>query len=310
MNRRAWLLMGLLAALWGASYLFIKVDLDNGLDPVFIVWARVALGALVLVPIAIRWGALQALRGHGGAIAFMALVQVVVPFLLITFGERRIPSALAGILVASAPIFTALLAVRYDEDERPRGIAAAGVALGILGVVLLFGVDLSGDAEALLGGLMVVLASAGYAIGGLFLKRNLRSVPPVAVAASTLVVSALVLAIPAMFVLPSEMPSADAVGSLLALGAGGTGIAFLIFYTLISEIGPSRALLVTYMAPGFAVVYGASLLGERVTVAAVLGLILILGGSWMAAQKSWPRDPATNEPDVAAAQADVASHRA
>ncbi len=283
--------MGLLAALWGASYLFIKVALDDGLDPVFIVFARVALGALVLVPIAIRWGALRALRGNGGAIVFMALVQVVVPFLLITFGERHIPSALAGILVASAPIFTALLAVRYDEDERPRGVAAAGVVLGILGVVLLFGVDLRGDAEALAGGLMVVLASAGYAIGGLYLKRRLRGVPPVGVAASTLVVSALVLAIPALFVLPSQMPSAEATGSLLVLGAGGTGIAFLIFYTLISEIGPSRASLVTYLAPGFAVIYGVWLLHEPLTAGALLGLGVILAGSWIAAEGRLPGRP-------------------
>lgn len=288
MTRRSWVLMGLLAALWGASYLFIKVALNEGVAPVFVVFARVALGALVLVPIAIRRGAFGPLRGHGDAIVFMALVQVVVPFLLITFGERHIASALAGILVASAPIFTALLAVRYDEDERPRGVAAAGVVLGILGVVLLFGIDLRGDAESLAGGLMVVLASVGYAIGGLYLKRRLRSVPPVGVAAWTLVVSALVLAIPALFVLPSQLPSVEATGSLLVLGAGGTGIAFLIFYTLISEIGPSRASLVTYLAPGFALIYGVWLLNEPLTAGALLGLAVILAGSWIAAEGRLP----------------------
>ena len=138
MTRRAWLLMGLLAALWGASYLFIKVALDDGMHPVFIVFARLALGAAVLVPIALRQHGLGMLRTHPGALAFMAIVQVVVPFLLITYGERHIASSLAGILVASAPIFTAVLAARYDADERPRGIAAAGVAMGIFGVVLLF----------------------------------------------------------------------------------------------------------------------------------------------------------------------------
>src|SRR5436190_16333765 len=107
MTRRSWLLMGLLAALWGASYLFIKVGLDDGLHPVFIVFARIALGAAALVPIAVRQGALGAMRGRWGAVAFMAIVQVVVPFLLITYGERYVASSLAGILVASAPIFTA-----------------------------------------------------------------------------------------------------------------------------------------------------------------------------------------------------------
>jgi drug/metabolite transporter (DMT)-like permease len=280
--------MGLLAALWGASYLFIKVGLDGGLQPVFIVWARIALGALVLVPIALRRGALKAVRGRGGAIVVMALVQVVVPFLLITYGERHIASGLAGILVSSAPIFTALLAARFDEDERPRGVAVAGLVLGILGVVLLFGLDLSGDAEALAGGLMVLLASLGYAIGGLFLKHRLRGIAPVAIAASTMVAGALVLTPVALFALPSSAPSARAVASLLALGAGGTGLAFLIFYTLIAGIGPSRATLVTYIAPGFAVVYGVWLLSEPLGAGALLGLALILLGSWVAAEGRWP----------------------
>ena len=288
MTRRAWLLMGLLAALWGASYLFIKVALDDGMHPVFIVFARLALGAAVLVPIALHQRALGVLRTHPGAIAFMAIVQVVVPFLLITYGERHIASSLAGILVASAPIFTAVLAARFDADERPRGVAAAGVGMGIFGVVLLFGVDLSGDAQALAGGLMVLLASLGYAVGAMFLKHRLRGVPPVGIAASTLVVGTILLAPAAPFALPEAIPSATAVGSLLLLGAGGTGIAFAIFYTLIAGIGPSRAALVAYIAPGFAVFYGVWLLSEPLTAGAVLGLVLILAGSWIAAEGRLP----------------------
>jgi drug/metabolite transporter (DMT)-like permease len=291
MSRRSWLLMGVLAALWGASYLFIKVALDDGLDPLFIVLARIALGALVLVPIAIRRDAFTTLRGSLGPIVFLAAVQVVVPFSLITFGERHIASSLAGILVSSAPIFTALLAARFDDEERPRGIAAAGFVLGILGVVLLFGLDLSGEAEALLGGLMVLLASLGYAIGGLFLKRRLRGVQPVGVAASTMVASTLMLLPAAPFTLPSAMPDLQTIGAMLALGAGGTGIAFLIFYTLIADIGPSRATLVTYIAPGFAVVYGISLLSEPLTAGGVFGLVLILAGSWIAVEGRLPGQP-------------------
>jgi drug/metabolite transporter (DMT)-like permease len=288
MNRRAWLLMALLAGLWGASYLFIKVALEDGLAPLFIVFARIALGAIVLVPLALRAGALQALRGLTGPIVFMAVVQVVVPFLLITYGERHIASSLAGILVSAAPIFTALIAVRYDDDERPHGVAIAGVVMGIVGVVLLFGVDLSGDAAALAGGLMVLLASVGYAIGSLYLKHRLRGVPAVGVAASTMVAGALVLAPATLFALPSHAPSLQAVGALLALGAGGTGIAFAIYYTLIAEIGPGRASLVAYIAPGFAVLYGVSLLSEPLTAGALLGLVLILAGSWIAAEGRLP----------------------
>jgi drug/metabolite transporter (DMT)-like permease len=288
MNRRAWLLMALLAGLWGASYLFIKVALDDGMPPVFIVFARIALGAAVLVPIAARAGVLQRMRGLYGPILFMAVVQVVVPFVLITYGERHIASSLTGILVSAAPIFTALIAVRYDDEERPHGIATAGVAWGIVGVVLLFGVDLSGDATAIAGGLMVLLASVGYAIGSLYLKHRLQGVPPVGIAASTMVAGTLVLVVPVLFALPSHAPSLEAIGSLLALGAGGTGVAFAIYFTLIAEIGPGRASLVAYIAPGFAVLYGVALLSEPLTAGALLGLALILAGSWVAAEGRLP----------------------
>jgi drug/metabolite transporter (DMT)-like permease len=288
MNRRAWLLMALLAGLWGASYLFIKVALEDGLPPLFIVFARIALGAVVLVPLALRSGALGALRGLTGPILFMAVVQVVVPFVLITYGERHIASSLTGILVSAAPIFTALIAVRYDDDERPHEIAIAGVVMGIVGVVLLFGVDLSGDATALAGGLMVLLASVGYAVGSLYLKHRLQGVPAVGIAASTMVAGAVVLAPVALFALPSHAPSFEAAGSLLVLGAGGTGIAFAIYYTLIADIGPGRASLVAYIAPGFAVLYGVSLLGEPLTAGAQLGLVLIPAGSWIAAEARLP----------------------
>jgi len=116
MNRRAWLLMALLAGLWGASYLFIKVALEDDVAPIFVVFARIALGAAVLVPLAWRSGALQGTRGWTGPIVFMALIQVVIPFLLITYGEQHIASSLTAILVSAAPIFTALIAVRYDDD--------------------------------------------------------------------------------------------------------------------------------------------------------------------------------------------------
>jgi len=283
-NRRAWLLMAILAALWGASYLFIKVALDDGVPPIFVVFSRVVLGAAVLVTLALATGALRAVSGRWGPIAFMSIVQVVVPFLLITYGERYIASSLAGILVAAVPIFTALIAVRVDQDERPRGIGAVGVVVGIVGVALLFGVDLSADTEALLGGLMILLAALGYAVGGLFLKHHLGDMPPLGLAASTMIVATLILLPVAVFELPSATPSLEATASLLVLGAGGTGIAFVIFYTLIATVGPSRASLVTYIAPGYAVLYGVWLLSEPLTAGSILGLILILAGSWLAAQ--------------------------
>ncbi len=291
MNRRAWLLMSLLAALWGASYLFIKVALDDGLHPIFIVFARLVLGALVLVPIALAARGLTQLRGLAGPILFLAVVQVTLPFLFITLGEQHISSALTGILVSAAPIFTALIAARFDDDERPHGVATAGVVMGIVGVVLLFGVDLSGDAQALAGGLMVLLATVGYAVGSLYLKHRLRGAAPVGIAASTILASALVTLPFALFTLPAQAPDLQTIGALVALGAGGTGHAFAIYFTLIVEIGPGRASLVAYIAPGFAVFYGVTLLDERLTVGAILGLILILAGSWVAAEGRWPGQP-------------------
>jgi drug/metabolite transporter (DMT)-like permease len=242
-NRRAWIQMGLLAALWGASYMFIKVALDD-VSPIVVVWVRLVLAALVLLPIAHRQGALSALRPHLPTVALLSVVQVAAPFLLITFGEKHLASSLAGILVASAPIFTALLAVRMDREELATGWRLVGILLGIVGVGLLFGVDLSGDSAALLGGLMVLLASLGYAIGPLQMKRRLQGVPPVGTAAATMTFAALLLTPAVPFAIPSHAPGLDTVGSLLVLGAGGTGIAFLIFYTLIAEIGPRSATVV------------------------------------------------------------------
>jgi drug/metabolite transporter (DMT)-like permease len=281
-NRRAWIQMSVLAALWGASYMFIKVAIDD-VSPIIVVWTRLVLAAMVLLPIAHRGGALAALAPHKGTILLLSVVQVGAPFLLITFGEKHIASALAGILVASAPIFTALLAFWVDREELATGWRLVGIMVGIVGVALLFGVDLSGDSAALIGGLMVLLASFGYAIGPLQMKRKLQGVPPVATAAATMTLAALLLTPAVPFAFPSDAPGLDTVGSLLVLGAGGTGIAFLIFYTLIAEIGPGRATVVAYIAPGFSVIYGVSLLGESFTLGTAAGLALILAGSWLAA---------------------------
>jgi drug/metabolite transporter (DMT)-like permease len=274
--------MGMLAALWGASYMFIKVAIDD-VSPIVVVWSRLVLAAIVLLPIAHRRGALTALRPHLPVIAFLSLIQVLAPFLLITFGEKHIASSLAGILVASAPIFTALLAFWLDREELATGWRLVGVLVGIVGVGLLFGVDLTGDTAALFGGLMILLASFGYAIGPLQMKRRLQGVPPVATAAATMTIAALVLTPAVPFAIPAHTPGLDTIGSLLVLGAGGTGFAFLIFYTLIAEVGPGRATVVAYIAPGFSVIYGVVLLGERFTAGTAAGLLLILGGSWLAA---------------------------
>jgi drug/metabolite transporter (DMT)-like permease len=280
-KRRSWILLAVLAATWGASYLFIKVGLRDFSAP-FLVFARTALAALVLLPVALHRKALGALRGRGGSIALLAGLQVVAPFLLITLGERWIPSGVAGILVASAPIWTAALAfTAYAPAERPGTAALAGLAVGVVGVALLLGVDLGGDRLALLGGLMVLLAGLGYAGGGIEFKRRMAGVDPAA-AAATMVVSA-VLTLPAALLTLPTSAGADSVSALLALGILGTGLAFIIFYGLIADEGPSRASLVAYLSPGFAVGFGVAVLGEPVTAGTFAGLALILSGSYLAA---------------------------
>ncbi|HEY6758842.1 MAG TPA: DMT family transporter [Baekduia sp.] len=289
MSPRAWLSLSITAALWGASYMFIKVALDGGLSEGFIICGRTLLGAAILLPMAAKAGAIRPILSERKLYAVaLAAMQVIVPFGLITFGENHVPSSLAGILVATAPLFIAILAIKVDPDERARGWGLVGVLLGMVGVALLFGVDLSGDTETLVGGLMIVGSGLCYAIAVLIAKRGFTGVPPVGVAASNLAISAVVWLPFALATLPTHSPGANAVLSMLALGAGGTGLAFLLFYTSIAEVGPARASIVSYVAPAFSVVYGVALLGEDLTAGTIGGLLLILTGSWLAASGRLP----------------------
>jgi len=279
--------MLLLAALWGGSYALIKVALED-VSPAFLVAVRIALGAAVLAPFAAARGAFAPARRHLGTLALVAAVQTVGPFLLIAVGETRIPSALAGILVASAPIFTALLAAAFVPAERLTRLGVGGILLGMVGIVLLFGVDLGDSTDALVGGLLVLLAGLGYAIGALVVKARMGDVPPVGVAAGLMALSTLAMVPVVPFSAPDDVPGLDTVASLVVLGAGGTGLAFLVFYTLNADVGPGRASVVAYVAPVFSVLYGVALLDESLGLGAVLGLVLILLGSWLAADGRLP----------------------
>ena len=271
MDRRSWTLLLILGAIWGASYLFIKIGLRD-LSPGMIAWVRIAL-----------IGAVQA----GG------------PFLLIAAGEQEISSGLAGILVASAPLFTALLAIWVDHEETSHGLRLVGVLTGFVGVAVLLGVDLGGEGSALIGGLAVLLAGLGYAVGGFLVKHKLAGVPSIGMSAAVLLAAA-VLMLPVAFVgLPDSAPGLGPVAAVFVLGVLGTGIAWVIFYGLISTIGPARAFIVTYIAPGFAIVYGAVFLDEAITASIIGGLALILAGSWLAAEGRFPWQPRAPEVEPA-----------
>ena len=295
MDRRSWLWLLLLASIWGASYMLIKIGLRD-MSPEMVAFARIALAAVVLMPIAAAQGALSGLRGRLGVIAAVGAVQVAGPFLLIPLGEQHIASALAGILVATTPIFTALLAIRLDDEERSEGLRLVGVGVGVAGVALLFGFDLGGSSAALLGGLAVVLASVGYSVGTFVVKHRLSDARPLGVVATVMTASALMLLIPAIATAPASAPGLGPIAAVVALGVFGTGVAFVIFYLLIGTVGPARTMIVSYLAPGFAVVYGAALLGESISVATLTGLALIVGGSWLAVSGTMPGYRRSAEP--------------
>src|SRR5437764_7325152 len=205
MDRRSWFLLFALASIWGASYMLIKIGLRD-LSPADVAFGRIALAALVLLPVAVVQGALRGLGGRLGMLTLLGAVQVAAPFYLIPLGEQRISSALAGILVATTPILTALLAIRLDHEERSEGLRLIGVGVGIAGVVALFGLDLSGSAAAALGGLFVVLASLGYSIGTFILKHRLAGARPLGVVACVMTASAVLLAPAAIATWPQGAP--------------------------------------------------------------------------------------------------------
>jgi len=281
-------LLGALGALWGGSYLLIKYALVDFSAP-FVVFGRTALGALVLLAV-IRWqggASLTALRGQRGR-PWLALglgaVAITAPFLLITLGELEVPSGLTAVLIATAPLFVAMLAPFVDRTETISRRQGVGLLIGFGGVVLLVGVESVSSAGELLGAIAVVGAAACYAISSFVVKGPYRGVPSVVVSFLSVGAGA-VLTVPAVLAtLPDHVPGWRSVVSLVVLGAGGTALAFVIFYRLIAEVGAGRATLVSYLAPGLALLYGAVLLDERITLAGAGGIALILAGVFVASR--------------------------
>src|SRR3954453_12347596 len=176
MTARGWAAFAAMSAIWGIPYLFIKIAVDDGVSPAFVSWARVVLAAVVLLALAWRAGVLPSLRGSWLWLAVYALAEVAVPFPLIAAGEQRVSSSLTAIVIACVPLLVALLAIRFDTAERATGLRLGGLLVGLLGVVVLVGVDVAGDADPLVGTALIVLAACGYAIGPMVLKRKLPDV--------------------------------------------------------------------------------------------------------------------------------------
>jgi drug/metabolite transporter (DMT)-like permease len=268
----------LLGAIWGASFMFIKVA-GRELDPFTLILGRIGFGALTLaiaVPLMRRglptW---SVVARRWRAFLLLGLLNTALPFWLLAWGETRIDSTLGGIINAAVPIFIALLAIPFVPLERVTGLRLVGLSVGFGGVALLVGVQ---PQAQLLGALAVVGMSFCYAVGGLLTSRLLADVAAPVVAVGTTLAATLMVAPMGIARAPHELPGWKTVGSVLALAVLGTGLAYLLYFALITEGGAGRASLVTYLVPGFAVFYGALFLSEPIDTADIVGLALILAG--------------------------------
>jgi drug/metabolite transporter (DMT)-like permease len=270
-----------LGAIWGASYLFNEIALRD-LEPAALIEGRFLFGLALLVPaVALAAGratAVSGLRAAPWRLGVVALLNAVAPFLLIAWGQQSIDSGLTGILLASSPLFTALVAFGYHREERATGFRLAGVLVGFVGVAVLLGVQPASGRDAFLGAVAVVAAALLYSVSGLYIGRRLADVPPLAVAVGTTLWAALLTLPLALLAWPDEMPDAGPLAAVAVLGLGGTGVAYLLYFAIIGGAGASRAILVNYLIPTMAVAYGVVLLDEPLTASMVAGLALILVG--------------------------------
>jgi len=287
---RAWWLFAASSAIWGVPYLFIRIALDAGVPPGFIAWARVVLGAALLMPFALRRGALHGLWQYRWPIAAYAACEIAVPFTLISIGERYISSSLTAILIASMPLFVALLAVRLSPADKPTGLRLLGLVIGLGGVVALLGIDVAGRREELFGAALVLVATLGYAIAPIIVSRRLADLDPLGPVAASLTLSAVAL-LPAVFATPPHTIPPSALWAIAVLGVVCTALGLVVFFRLIAEAGPSRASVITYINPLVAVLLGVVVLDEHLGPTSVAGLVLILGGSWLSTGGRIPFNP-------------------
>jgi drug/metabolite transporter (DMT)-like permease len=267
-----------LAAIWGSSFLFIKVAVRE-LTPGEVVFGRVLVGALALlpaVPFTVGWPKLRSeLRRYALPFVVLGLFNASVPFWLLTWSEKRLDSGLAAVLQASTPLLAALIAFGFSRGDRVTGVRLVGVVVGFLGVLLLVGAQPSGDVLSALAVLGTALCYAGSAV---YAGVSLRGASPFSTAFGTLLVATLTTLPLGVAQLPEHMPGWKVVGSVIALGALGLSVAYLLYFGLIAGAGASYAVLVTYLVPALALGYGALFLDESVTASAIGGLVLILAG--------------------------------
>ena len=288
MSRRGWFLFILVGFLWGIPYLFIKVAVDplNGFPPAAVVCLRTAIGAAILLPFAIAQKQLiPALRGFK-YVAFYALLEMIGPWILIGTAEQKISSGLAGLLVASVPIWATVFASLRGDKSVWHHTRLLGIILGFIGLIAVVGIEsITGSADPLSIG-MVLVAAIGYSYAVMMVQSALPHVSGIAI-------NAVAMAITAIFYLPftylqwpEHQISSGAMNAVIGLGVLSTGAAFVAFFALANIIGVARGSLVTYLNTACAVVLGVIILNEPLTFGIVIGLPLVLIGSYLASRKS------------------------
>ena len=284
---RYWPLLLILSATWGASYLFIKVAVED-IEPATLMTTRLLIAALVLIVyLVVTEGAGAAageLRDAWRSVLLLGLLNAAIPFWLIAWGEQHIDSSVAAIAQSTLPFFNLLFVVRLLPHDRVSPLRILGLVLGLAGVVTLAGFNPSGGWWAVAGTLAVVLSSISYAGAGVYGQLRVRTVRGPVLAAGSMLVGGLVLLPFGLAEVPSQRPDAEAIGSVLALALLGTAMAQLIFYRMLRLYGSAKVSLVTYLMPAFALVYGAVLLDEPITASVLVGLGLILVGVALASE--------------------------
>ena len=284
MSRRGILLFAALGVAWGIPYLLIKVAVQE-VDPAVVVLGRSAVGAVVLLPLVlVRRQVLPVLRRWRPLLAY-SVVEIVLPWYFLSSAEQRLPSSTAGLLLAAVPLVGVAVAFLTGRPERLSATNWLGVLAGMLGVAALVGLDVAGS--DLVGVAEMAVVVVGYAIGPVILARRMSDLPGAGVVALSLAITAVVYVplVPLLGSWPTALPSPAALGSILALGVVCSAAAFLIMFALVGEIGPVRTTTITYVNPAVAIVAGALVLHERVTVWTVVGFALVLSGSYLVSRR-------------------------
>lgn len=270
--------------LWGVPYLFMRVAVRE-FDPSVVVFGRVVIGAAILFPIAIRRGVVkQTLRGFKWILAY-AIFEMCGPWYLITHAETKINSGLAGLLVATVPIWSTIYSSLAGDKTVWHAKRLMGIIIGFIGLLLIVGIETISGAADPFSVFQMVLAAILYSTAMAIILKGMPNGDGVAINAIAMAITAIIFAPAALTSLPTEMPSLNATASLIGLGVLSTGWAFLIYFTLIKEIGQARGSLVTYLNTAFAVVLGVIILGEPLTIGILTGLPLVLLGSYFASRK-------------------------